>query len=98
MTEILIVKSKGSEPTYVNTYVYKDGKKLDNVKSVDHSIKADEGSSALIIIYDINNGSVREIHEYYNEMYGDKVIFINFTNWRQYLEELRNEDSILLCQ
>ena len=95
MTEILIIKSCSENPTWVNTNIYKDGIKLTDVDEFKYILRVDKGSF-LELRRNLTVNVECFSQEYYDEDDGDKIIMINFNNWKQYLEELRNEDSILL--
>ncbi len=94
MTEILIIRDR--EGSWMNTNVYRNGEKLNSVQSYSYSLKVEHGASLKLkeIIPDTMETEVTG----YRESLGDKIILITYLNLKQFLEELRNENSILLRQ
>ena len=93
MTEILILIYRKT-PNWVFTNVYRDGKQLKTVQKFTYSLEVEKGAKLTLEEYDIEQQ--KTVCTEYNELEGDKIIKIPYTGFKSFLEELRNEDSILL--
>lgn len=85
MTKIRIII--GNEyPTWVNTVIYIDGMYINNVRSFEHTIKAEEPEKLEIEFID-SSTNYKYKKTYIKGIDDFKMIW--FQNWKQFFEELR---------